>query len=540
VSDSLAPQPQLRSRPDTRALSLDDLVEHTRKGRIRVPDFQRALKWEADDALKLLDSIDRGYPVGTLLFWQRESEAGVVRLGPRELQAPAQSDAWFVIDGQQRITALMRTLDAAADDPWRAAYDLDAHAFVGLRRGKANARRVPVDVVFDQARLLSWLTKDGAQTPEAQRHELFDLTRRLQKYTMPAVIVTASPDEEAAIRDIFTRLNESGKRLDVNDAFRAFHEQKRDDKRDLDVVAQAIEALGFGTFDRDLLVTLLAVTRGIDPGKVREAIQERDFIDDTALPTLERAVAALVQFLRTDCGIPHRALVPYDLVFEPLVRFFQAFPTAHPRTRELLKRYVWRGFIHQQFRRDYANVRLHVGAIAEAKDEHDAAQRLLRLVHADAKEPVPAKKFSMGAASVQMDVLALLSAQPVDLADGTPLVAQDRFFDRALLPPVLVAPELAEHGIYGRLFHRDAASAREAIVHCRDHAALASHALSEAARAALGAGDLAQFVSVRRQLVDTLRTAFFARMAVWSPADGDRPPLHAVRAKAARAAGSGP
>ncbi|MEY4514624.1 MAG: hypothetical protein RLZZ450_6746, partial [Pseudomonadota bacterium] len=432
-----SPQPQLRSRPDTRAMSVDDLVDMTRAGRVRIPDFQRPLKWDRADALKLLDSIDRGYPVGTLLFWQRESEAGVVKLGPRELQAPGRPDAWFVIDGQQRLTALMRTLDATSDDTWRAAYDLDTRTFLSFPRGKASTRRVPVEVVFDQTRLLEWLTKEGASVSDSERRELFELTKRLQKYTLPVVIVQANSDEEDAIRDIFTRLNESGKRLDVNDAFRAFHERPRDKSRDLDAVAGELKELGFGTFDRDLLITLLSVTRGVDPGKVREALQQPDFIDDEALPALTRSVRATVQFLRTGCAIPHLKLVPYALVLQTLVRFFQRYPAPHPRTRELLRRYVWRGFIHRNFRADIANTRLHLEAISQ--DEHNSVQNLLKMVSASASEPTPAKAFSIQYATPQMDMLALLGCSPRDFTDGDLLVAEDRVFDTRLLPPVVVA-----------------------------------------------------------------------------------------------------
>jgi len=38
------------------------------RGHVRVPSFQRGLRWEASDVQDLFDSIYRGYPIGSLLF----------------------------------------------------------------------------------------------------------------------------------------------------------------------------------------------------------------------------------------------------------------------------------------------------------------------------------------------------------------------------------------------------------------------------------------------------------------------------------------
>ncbi|PRQ07060.1 DUF262 domain-containing protein [Enhygromyxa salina] len=79
------------------------------EGQLRMPGFQRAFRWEAKDRWALLDSIYRGYPVGTLLLWKNPpsaTEAGRP-LGVMGVAKP-QGDRYLVVDGQQRLTTLWR------------------------------------------------------------------------------------------------------------------------------------------------------------------------------------------------------------------------------------------------------------------------------------------------------------------------------------------------------------------------------------------------------------------------------------------------
>lgn len=91
---------------EARSLALDDLVANVRAGKVRLPDFQRRFRWTASDIERLFDSIYRGYPIGTLLFWKRPADEGVVGFGGVEWKVPQVGEALWVIDGQQRITSL--------------------------------------------------------------------------------------------------------------------------------------------------------------------------------------------------------------------------------------------------------------------------------------------------------------------------------------------------------------------------------------------------------------------------------------------------
>ncbi len=44
------------------------------RGDIAIPEFQRAFEWDAKRVAELADSLYKGYPIGMLIFWEKEDE----------------------------------------------------------------------------------------------------------------------------------------------------------------------------------------------------------------------------------------------------------------------------------------------------------------------------------------------------------------------------------------------------------------------------------------------------------------------------------
>ena len=62
---------------------LGKLVERIAAGKIRVPRFQRAFVWKQTDLHALLDSVLRGFPIGSILVWDTEETIETTgRVGP--------------------------------------------------------------------------------------------------------------------------------------------------------------------------------------------------------------------------------------------------------------------------------------------------------------------------------------------------------------------------------------------------------------------------------------------------------------------------
>ena len=64
--------------------SLTHLIEEIKHGKIALPDIQRPFVWSSTQVRDLFDSLYRGYPVGTLMFWEDRHGCGCAPGGGAE------------------------------------------------------------------------------------------------------------------------------------------------------------------------------------------------------------------------------------------------------------------------------------------------------------------------------------------------------------------------------------------------------------------------------------------------------------------------
>ena len=98
----IAMQPQPQSK------KYEVLFTGIDSGQIKIPKFQRDFVWGNDQTAKLIDSIIKGYPIGTFILWKTREELRSVRnVGNIELpEAPKGDAVQYILDGQQRVTSL--------------------------------------------------------------------------------------------------------------------------------------------------------------------------------------------------------------------------------------------------------------------------------------------------------------------------------------------------------------------------------------------------------------------------------------------------
>ncbi len=71
---------------------------------LRIPSIQRQWVWDAEDVKELIDSIINGYPIGAVIIWEPNSKFPSAPLIGEDTRG---KDVRYVLDGQQRLTALM-------------------------------------------------------------------------------------------------------------------------------------------------------------------------------------------------------------------------------------------------------------------------------------------------------------------------------------------------------------------------------------------------------------------------------------------------
>src|SRR5215211_3044551 len=81
---------------------IETLFTWIKSGEIAIPEIQRPFVWDATKVRNFLDSLFQGFPVGFLIAWKNPD----VKLK----DGTSSSGKRILIDGQQRITALMASL----------------------------------------------------------------------------------------------------------------------------------------------------------------------------------------------------------------------------------------------------------------------------------------------------------------------------------------------------------------------------------------------------------------------------------------------
>lgn len=342
----------LHTAPKAEVFEVEDLVRKVWEGQVRIPDFQRPLRWGREDARRLFESILRGYPIGNLLLWAKPAPSGLVRLGALSIDAPAYERALWVVDGQQRVTTLANALshDGAHDDRFGLSVDLETQDVVRSQSAAA-ASVIPLPVLFDLQTLLRWFRDH----PEVGAY--FDVATGVAKRIRQAQVSASVVDtqDERVLRDIFDRINNYGKRLTRAEVFSALHSSTSADSSasgPIEAIAQQIaDGDDFGLIDSDTVLRAVLARRGPDiTREIRLEFDDQrrvssDFPGESVQTAYAEAAIALthaVHFLQRDCDVPHFALLPYRHLLIVLTRVFAHHALENPRERQLLRRWLWR------------------------------------------------------------------------------------------------------------------------------------------------------------------------------------------------------
>lgn len=418
---------------------IQELVALVRSGRIRVPQFQRSFRWAGSDVLALFDSILRGYPFGSLLLWRRSAPAAQIRIGALKVEAPDVADAFWVVDGQQRITSLVNAVDpvaSAADERFRILYSLDDRKFVSQRDLK-NALGIPLPDLFDLSRAFAWLQEN----PDAASHaaEIQRVTALLRDVEIPASVIAQA--DERVLREVFDRINSAGKRLRGSEIFDAIHSEVGEGASQyisLTSIADRLDqATDFGRVDEEIVYQAILVRR--HPDITRDAHNEfsADRLVDApfsseaqedAYKRTEAALESVIRFLQGRAGIPHITFVPFRFHILVLTRFFALFESPSPRNLELLSRWFWRSTAAASqlgYTGSTGDIRTLAGLV-EPSDESGSVQRLLTATKPSEPVPAPAlDSFRTNRSSSKIILAALWARRPENPDTGKPLSHSD-------------------------------------------------------------------------------------------------------------------
>ncbi|WP_045878008.1 DUF262 domain-containing protein [Pseudofrankia sp. DC12] len=505
--------------------SIPALVQLVRQGSVRVPVYQRDFVWDAGDVRDLFDSIYRGFPVGTLLFWRHSAPAGAASLGPIAMNVEADEHAYWVVDGQQRIISLVGSLASEfedIDERFEVYFDLASQRFVNLRKGVRPPRAVPVREALETKSLLAWL-RQHADDLEVADYDLADrLGGAIRDYRIPAYVVTG--DDQELLRKVFDRVNTAGRPMSRAQVFHALFAGETKMGSPASVVA-ALRTMKFGELGEDRVVQSLLGIRG---GNIQRDLHDEFGADENVASwydQTEQALAKAISFLRAE-GVDHLLLVPHTLPIPVLATFFHLHPDPQPWTLRLLARWLWRGWVHDfgQGGGQTPILRRAINSINPQKlagqvpDEYSAARSLLGCSTDGPAPDLPLNNFNPNHARSRLVMLALASLHP-RTSDGilVDLAEEVEAHGSGAITPIV-------RGYRSRAAARafwPSGSARMALT--SDPRVLASHAIDEAAITALRAGQVERFVVRREELIKNILSGFLDSRI--EPGGLVRPPL---------------
>ena len=327
--------PSLPESPRAETFSVEDLLKEAQRGHLRMPYFQTGLRWGKQHVIDLFDSILRGFPIGSLLLWEREAfEEPALRFGPVKIRASETHKAFFIVDGQQRLTSLIGVLlrkDPAPINDLHAIWvDLTTGAFFSPRsRAEVAPSQIPLNLLGDHHRLLHWSREQSDRTLIDRAFEIYNT---ISKYKIPAYIVHDA--EQDALRQIFRRINASGVALNEAQVFNALFGDEEAPKP-LDQLIQWLhQETGFG--DRIPTSWLLRCLKAVAGISARTSFSEQQRIDAELLESTRKALHCAIKFLQEDAGFIHDRLLPYRFPLIILARFFHVHPSPNARSRALL------------------------------------------------------------------------------------------------------------------------------------------------------------------------------------------------------------
>ncbi|GAB4376983.1 MAG: hypothetical protein Kow00121_25230 [Elainellaceae cyanobacterium] len=415
-------------KPNASTFPLEDLIDEVLTGGVRIPEFQRPFRWQWEDVKRLMDSIIRGYPIGSVLLWVRPAQEEILEIGALQISASSKDEAMWVVDGQQRLTSLANALhDSGLTDPrFAIAYDLSRQEFVKPIGEQPHIIDLPT--IFDLQKLLRWFSEH----PESTKYfeDATRIAKAIREYSIPAYIV--KQEDEDVLRDIFDRMNNYGKRLTRAEVFSALHRSSKNDGKThslADIVLRIGETYLFGEMDDDTVLRAILARRGPDVTRDirvefdRERVS-REFPEETpdqAYRAGEQALVHAVRFLQNEAGVPHFSFLAYRYLLVVLTRFFAYYPQPSPRNIELLRRWFWRAAIvgPEAFSTWTQASRVLCSQIIP-DDEVKSIQSLLQAIANYPTKSLNLLNFRSTAASTRILLCAMWSKRPRSFLSGEP------------------------------------------------------------------------------------------------------------------------
>jgi len=303
-----------------------------------------------EQTTKLLDSIIKGYPIGTFILWKTRERLGEVKnIGNMKFpETPAGDSVKYVLDGQQRLASLFAVLEGLEIEKENKIVNYK-NIFLNLDKEINNDEQIitaekPVGnnciSVYD---LLS--KEDISYFLDNYRdyiNKIQNYREKFRTYDFSTIEILDYPIDTAV--EIFTRINTTGTELTL---FEIMVAKTYDEARGFDLhekyeqLDDELSNIKYDTIPSSTILQCLSLNlTGECTRRVILKLNKEDIINiwDETIKGIKEAI----DYFRTLYRIPVSRLLPYNALIVPFSYFFfKNKDRPNSEQEELLKEYFW-------------------------------------------------------------------------------------------------------------------------------------------------------------------------------------------------------
>lgn len=406
-----------------------DLINDIDRGLVKIPQFQREFVWSKKQSAGLIDSILKGYPIGTFILWKtKETLRSVRSIGRIDLPESIEGDfVNYVLDGQQRMTSLFASLKGVVIKRDEKKYEDFSEIYIDL---EANDDDDIVIINIDEKKEGSYIKLTeliyGRLTVlvgkyDSKYHEKLDIyLERIKTYEFSTITVSDAPIDVAT--EIFTRINVGGKDLSVFEIMCAkTYDQSRgfDLSEKYDELICRLETVNYETISNSTVLQAVAVCLVKECNKKHVLKLDRNQVIDN-WDEIINAFEHAVDYIRSFYRIPVSQLLPYKALLIPFTYFFyKNKEKPFGDMQKYLQDYFWRVVLNSRF-----SGSLETKVAQDIKKVIDKILKGEKPIYDDIvniSEEHLSKNggFSVGRAYIKGMLCILTAKQPQSFADGS-------------------------------------------------------------------------------------------------------------------------
>ena len=331
-------------RPDVKSLGILDLIKDVKMKTYLLPPFQRRFVWDADDVKEFLDSILKGYPVGSIILWKPSRKIVKEDIFSKPIIGDKKNenrDFYYIIDGQQRLTALLllfndwqikREGEIIPEERTPISIVITRN---GYRLYKSERRGINLSKIVK-----AYIESDTKLQAEIDRYigdfrkSLDEIVDRLRNYKMPIYTIETTDEDDSVFEimaESFVRVNRSGVRIGNVELMLSFLAGKVSSKLKMEIsnFYNQVEKefkINFHPLIRYMLsnfdlkqTSISKVTQFVSSiKKIREKEKEADEI----LEKSKKVFTTVLKFLRRYLLIKDFSILPSQIPLVTLAKYF--------------------------------------------------------------------------------------------------------------------------------------------------------------------------------------------------------------------------